>query len=58
MEWAAYLGIGALVGFAAGLLGIGGGVVMVPLLVLVFTAQQMPPEDTLHERSKSMPACV
>jgi len=48
MEWAAYLGIGALAGFAAGLLGIGGGVVMVPLLVLVFTAQGMPAEHVLH----------
>jgi uncharacterized membrane protein YfcA len=48
MEWAAYLGIGVLVGFAAGLLGIGGGVVMVPLLVLVFTAHQMPPAHVLH----------
>jgi uncharacterized membrane protein YfcA len=48
MPWAAYLGIGALVGFAAGLLGIGGGVVMVPLLVLVFTAQGLPPEHVLH----------
>jgi uncharacterized membrane protein YfcA len=48
MEWVAYLGIGALVGFAAGLLGIGGGVVMVPLLVLVFTAHQMPSQHVLH----------
>jgi len=48
MEWAAYLGIGALVGFAAGLLGIGGGVVMVPLLVLVFTAHEVPAEHVLH----------
>lgn len=48
MEWAAYLGIGALVGFAAGLLGIGGGVVMVPLLVLVFRAHEMPAEHVLH----------
>ena len=48
MPWAAYLGIGALVGFAAGLLGIGGGVVMVPLLVLVFRAHEMPAEHVLH----------
>lgn len=48
MEWSAYLGIGALVGFAAGLLGIGGGVVMVPLLVLVFRATGVPPEHIMH----------
>lgn len=48
MGWLAYLGIGALVGFAAGLLGIGGGVVMVPLLVLVFRAHGLPPEHLLH----------
>ena len=46
--WLAYLGTGALVGFAAGLLGIGGGVVMVPLLVLIFNAQGFPPEHVLH----------
>jgi uncharacterized membrane protein YfcA len=44
----AYLGIGALVGFAAGLLGIGGGVVMVPLLVLVFASQGLPSQHVLH----------
>lgn len=48
MEWLAYLAIGALVGFAAGLLGIGGGVVMVPLLVLVFRAHGLPSEHVLH----------
>jgi uncharacterized membrane protein YfcA len=48
MEWLAYLAIGALVGFAAGLLGIGGGVVMVPLLVLVFAAHGISPDVVLH----------
>ena len=48
MEWLAYLGIGALVGFAAGLLGIGGGVVMVPLLVLVLRQNGVAPEHLMH----------
>jgi uncharacterized protein len=48
MEWLAYLGIGALVGFAAGLLGVGGGIVMVPLLVFVFAASGIAPEQVLH----------
>lgn len=47
-EWLAYLGIGVLVGFAAGLLGIGGGVVLVPLLVWVFTTHGLPAEHVLH----------
>ena len=48
MEWLAYLAIGALVGFAAGLLGIGGGVVMVPLLVFVFSASGIAADQVLH----------
>jgi uncharacterized membrane protein YfcA len=48
-QWVlAYLAIGALAGFAAGLLGIGGGVVMVPMLVFVFTGQDIPVEHRLH----------
>lgn len=46
--WPAYLAIGAAVGFLAGLLGIGGGAVMVPMLVFVFTAQGLPGEHVLH----------
>jgi len=46
--WFAYLAIGAFAGFAAGLLGIGGGAVMVPLLVMVFAAQDIPVEHRLH----------
>jgi uncharacterized membrane protein YfcA len=47
-EWLAYLGTGGVVGFAAGLLGIGGGVVMVPLLVWTFTSHGLPSEHVVH----------
>jgi uncharacterized membrane protein YfcA len=46
--WLAYLAIGLIAGFLAGLLGIGGGAIMVPMLVFVFTAQHLPPENLLH----------
>ena len=49
LEWLlAYLALGAVVGFFAGLLGIGGGAIMVPLLVLMFDAQGLPREEVLH----------
>jgi uncharacterized membrane protein YfcA len=46
--WLAYLAIGCLAGFVAGMLGVGGGAVMVPMLVFVFGAQGMPTEHRLH----------
>jgi uncharacterized membrane protein YfcA len=46
--WLAYLATGLAVGFFAGLLGIGGGAVLVPILVLVFTAQGLAPDHVLH----------
>jgi uncharacterized protein len=46
--WLAYLAIGLAVGFFAGLLGIGGGAVVVPILVLVFTAQGLAPDHVMH----------
>jgi len=46
--WWAYLGIGLAVGFLAGLLGIGGGMVMVPMLVFVFAAKRFPAEYMMH----------
>jgi uncharacterized membrane protein YfcA len=46
--WWAYLAIGAAVGFLAGLLGIGGGMVLVPMLVFVFTAKGFPVEHMMH----------
>jgi len=46
--WWAYLAIGAAVGFLAGLLGIGGGMVMVPMLFFVFSAKGFPQEQLMH----------
>ena len=46
--WLAYLAIGSVVGFFAGLLGIGGGMVMVPMLAWVFAAQGLAAEHIVH----------
>ena len=46
--WPAYLAIGLAVGFLAGLLGIGGGAIMVPMLVFVFTAKGFANEHLMH----------
>lgn len=46
--WLAYFVIGLIAGFLAGLLGIGGGALVVPMLVFVFTAQGLSPEHLLH----------
>jgi uncharacterized protein len=46
--WILYLATGAFAGVLAGLLGIGGGLIIVPLLTFVFTAQQLPAEYILH----------
>lgn len=44
----AYLALGALIGYLAGLLGIGGGMTLVPLLAMLFSAQALAPEHTVH----------
>lgn len=46
--WPAYLGVGAAVGFLAGLLGVGGGMITVPMLVFVFTAKGFPANHLMH----------
>lgn len=49
MEWLlAYILLGAFVGFFAGLLGLGGGLIMVPLLVFAFDLQSFPRDYILH----------
>ncbi len=45
---AGYLAIGAAAGFCAGLFGIGGGALMVPLLVWQFEAQGLPRAHLVH----------
>lgn len=49
MEWyAAYLLLGAFTGFFAGLFGIGGGLLFVPVLSTLFAAQQLSATHNLH----------
>ncbi len=48
MIWiAAYCLAGAVVGFLAGLLGIGGGMALVPVLAALFTAQHFAPDHVI-----------
>ncbi len=49
MEWfAAYLALGAAVGLFGGMFGIGGGTLLVPVLLFLFSAQHFPAEYALH----------
>jgi uncharacterized protein len=43
-----YLLVGAFVGLIAGLLGVGGGLIIVPVLVLIFQGQGVSPEVIVH----------
>lgn len=49
LQWILYyLILGLFVGYFSGLLGIGGGLLMVPVLVFLFGAQNFPAENILH----------
>lgn len=49
MEWGwAYLALGAFVGFFSGLLGIGGGAAIVPMLAFIFAAKGFQPATVVH----------
>ncbi|MCA1796321.1 MAG: sulfite exporter TauE/SafE family protein [Desulfuromonadaceae bacterium] len=48
MFWVAYLLMGAFVGLLAGLFGVGGGIIIVPLLAFLFSAQQFPEAFIIH----------
>jgi uncharacterized membrane protein YfcA len=47
-EWIIYPPLGVLVGIIAGLLGVGGGVVIVPILVFVFNANAFSPQHIMQ----------
>ena len=46
--WLGYPLLGAFAGFVAGLFGVGGGLTIVPLLFMLFTAQAFPVEHSMH----------
>lgn len=51
MDWsliAALLAMGAFGGFSAGLLGIGGGMILVPFITMIFSAKGFPPDIIVH----------
>ncbi|WP_049723363.1 sulfite exporter TauE/SafE family protein [Gilvimarinus polysaccharolyticus] len=51
MDWIwllSYLALGAITGVFAGLLGVGGGGIMVPVLTMMFAAQGFNPEHKVH----------
>lgn len=48
MEWGLYLLLGAFAGTLAGLLGVGGGLVIVPVLVIIFQQQGFSSQVLVH----------
>ncbi|MCB5186238.1 sulfite exporter TauE/SafE family protein [Methylobacillus gramineus] len=48
MEFLLYFIAGAGAGILSGLLGVGGGTVIVPILVFIFTAQHVPEQHVMH----------
>ncbi len=48
IELVTYIGMGVVAGLLAGLLGVGGGIVIVPMLTFTFALQHLPQEHIQH----------
>ena len=48
LEWIAYIILGLFAGFVAGLFGVGGGLIIVPVLVFIFTAHHFAEQYIMH----------
>ena len=48
MDWVLYLALGAVAGLLAGLLGVGGGLIIVPVLAAVFVQQGVSGDIIMH----------
>jgi uncharacterized membrane protein YfcA len=46
--WLTYILVGCVAGVLAGLLGVGGGIIIVPMLDICFTIQHFPHESIMH----------
>lgn len=58
LTWLTYAGLGVFVGFFSGLLGVGGGSMIVPILGLVFVAFGFPPDQVMHLSLGTSLACI
>lgn len=58
-EWVlAFLVLGSIVGFIAGLLGVGGGGILVPVLTSVLVYQGIPEQQVMHVALGTSMACI
>lgn len=48
ITWLSYGGIGVIAGLLAGLLGVGGGIIIVPMLTFLFTLHHLPEAHIAH----------
>lgn len=59
LQWIlSFLSLGGVVGFAAGLLGVGGGGILVPILTSIFLLQGVPVDNVMHLVLGTSMACI